>query len=288
MHPYISRNIKNVITIPQIVQYFNFELNAEYTDIPESHNFWEFMYVESGDVIVKCEERLVELKANDILFHKPNEMHVIHIINNSAAKLHFVSFCSSSKAMSLFNDLKLNLPYDLEKELFIIFDEAVATFEPITEKEANFLQPLDNAPLGGQQLYKMYLEGFLIKLARYIEQERGTIAYNSKKDFEKIVFQKIMNKLSENVYANYSVMQLCKELSYSRTYLSTLFKKYSGSSIMYHYNRLKIQEAKRLIKERSHSLSEIASMLGFNNQYYFSRTFKKYEGVAPSEYKTKF
>ena len=287
MFHYISRNIKNVITISQVVQYFKSELTPDFVDQPESHEFWEFVYVESGDVIIKCDDRLVELKSNDILFHKPNEMHVIHIINNSHVILRFVSFCSNSKAMSVFNDLKLSLPYDLKKDLFDIFDEVAASFKFKIEKNSIFLEPLNTAPLGGQQLYKIYLEAFLIKLARYLERKNGAVTYNSKNELEEIVYQKIMSKLLENIYSNYSVTQLCEELSYSRTYLSTLFKKHSKESIMHHYNSIKIEEAKRLIKGGEYSLAAIASMLKFNNQYYFSRIFKKYEGISPSEYKMK-
>lgn len=285
MNPYISRSIKNIITVSKIVHYFYFEFTSDYVDNAESHDFWELVYVESGEVIINCDDKREKLKQNDILFHKPNQEHSIQFVNNGAAKMHFISFYSASKVMSLFEDLKISLPYELKNQLFGIFEEANITFERKVKNQQHFLQPLKNAPLGGQQLYRIYLEAFLIKLARYIEQQKGAVTYNSKTEYEKIVYDKIKQKLDSKLYYDYSVSQLCSELNYSRTYLSTLFKKYSGMSIMQYYNMAKIREAKKLIKSQKYSLSQISDMLKFNNQYYFSRSFKRYEGVAPSEYK---
>ena len=56
---------------------------------------------------------------------------------------------------------------------------------------------------------------------------------------------------------------------------------------MNYYNSLKIKEAKKLIRDKGYSVSETARMLDFNNPYYFSKVFKQYEGISPSEYKTK-
>ena len=54
---------------------------------------------------------------------------------------------------------------------------------------------------------------------------------------------------------------------------------------MNYYNLMKIKEAKKLLSKNS--VSEVSRLLSFNNPYYFSRVFKKYEGISPSEYKAK-
>ena len=54
---------------------------------------------------------------------------------------------------------------------------------------------------------------------------------------------------------------------------------------MNYYNSLKIKEAKKLLK--ANSVSDTAKALSFNNPYYFSKVFKKYEEISPSEYKSR-
>ena len=82
-----------------------------------------------------------------------------------------------------------------------------------------------------------------------------------------------------------SIDEICQALNYSRTYISTLFKRHRKTTIISYYNMLKIKEAKKLLRQKKHSVFEVSEMLGFENQYYFSRVFKKYEGHAPSEYR---
>ncbi|MCI9149043.1 MAG: response regulator [Lachnospiraceae bacterium] len=68
-------------------------------------------------------------------------------------------------------------------------------------------------------------------------------------------------------------------------YFSSSFKKYTGSSFIHYTMDLRVRRAKELLKEGK-KVSEIARLLGFHDTRYFTRTFKKYAGVTPSEYKT--
>ena len=47
---------------------------------------------------------------------------------------------------------------------------------------------------------------------------------------------------------------------------------------------IKLQKSKELIRENQYTISEIADMLGFSSIHYFSRLFKKYFDLSPSEY----
>ena len=55
-------------------------------------------------------------------------------------------------------------------------------------------------------------------------------------------------------------------------------------SVMEYFKRLKIKEAKVLIRENNHNFTQIASILGYNSIHYFSRTFKNVTGMTLSEY----
>lgn len=285
MNPYVSKSIKDSVKVKKIIHYLCFELTPDYVDTEESHDFWEFVYMESGKATFKSDGKIIKLCDNDILFHKPDCTHIIKSIDTDLAKMYFVSFESKSEQMEMFNELKMTLPYRLKKELFLLFEEASRTFTRVVENKKDFLQMSENAPLGGDQLYKMYLEGFLIKLLRTIgDKSQGNIK-QAKSEFEYILYKKMTGKLNSNIFGNYTVSDLCKELNYGKTYLSEIFKKFSDTSIMNYYNMQKIEQAKKLIDEDKYTLSQISDILKYNNQYYFSRVFKKYEGVSPSEYK---
>ena len=70
----------------------------------------------------------------------------------------------------------------------------------------------------------------------------------------------------------------------SPNYLSQLFKKHTEIGFNEYVAQKKIEEAKRLLKQGNLKIYEIADQLGFENAFYFSRVFKKIEGLSPSEF----
>lgn len=70
-------------------------------------------------------------------------------------------------------------------------------------------------------------------------------------------------------------------------YLNRIFKKRFGRTIMQYVNYYRIEDAKKMLRSGLLSVKQIAADLGFVNEFYFSRVFKKYEGVSPSEFITR-
>lgn len=75
-----------------------------------------------------------------------------------------------------------------------------------------------------------------------------------------------------------------KEIGVSGAYLSTLFKREVGQNLIEFINIRKMQMAKDLL-EQGKLVYEVSDLLGFENVTYFSKVFKKYEGVAPDSYR---
>ena len=68
-------------------------------------------------------------------------------------------------------------------------------------------------------------------------------------------------------------------------YLNRIFKKRTGSTIFAYLNQIRLDQAKQLLITTPLSLSEIASMTGFSDVYYFSHFFKKQVGIPPALYR---
>jgi len=68
-------------------------------------------------------------------------------------------------------------------------------------------------------------------------------------------------------------------------YLCNIFKKYSGITINLYLQQLRVQRAKYLLRETDKTVQDIAFELSFENPLYFSKTFKKLEGVSPTHYR---
>ncbi|MBQ7369708.1 MAG: helix-turn-helix transcriptional regulator, partial [Clostridia bacterium] len=90
--------------------------------------------------------------------------------------------------------------------------------------------------------------------------------------------------LNDHLYSTITLEELCEKLHYGKTYLCTFFKKKTGMSIYQTYLKLKVDEAKKLIR-RNVPFSTITNQLYFDSVSHFNYIFKKYTGMTPGEYK---
>ncbi len=85
-----------------------------------------------------------------------------------------------------------------------------------------------------------------------------------------------------------SIEQLADELSVSQRYLGDTLKKETGRTTSEHLQLYLFNEARNILLEPGKSIAEVAYELGFEYPQYFSRFFKKKEGLSPSEYREKY
>ena len=74
---YIKTKFNNIINITEIVTIHYYELDDVFNFVGEQHNFWELVYVDSGEVEITRDNEKVILRQGDIIFHKPNEFHSV-------------------------------------------------------------------------------------------------------------------------------------------------------------------------------------------------------------------
>jgi len=84
-----------------------------------------------------------------------------------------------------------------------------------------------------------------------------------------------------------SLKSVCKYVSMSSSYFSTLFKQYSGRSFVEFVTNERIEKAKELLNLTSMKSYEIAYAVGYSDPHYFSGAFKKHTGDTPTEFRTK-
>ena len=90
---YIKTTLKREIAIDSIITIHYFEYMKDFVFHGESHDFWEFLYVDQGSVIVQAGENHFRMEAGDIIFHEPNEFHAIrcYVLYNKLSCHEFLS-----------------------------------------------------------------------------------------------------------------------------------------------------------------------------------------------------
>lgn len=84
---------------------------------------------------------------------------------------------------------------------------------------------------------------------------------------------------------NLTLDDIAEELNFSIFYLSKLFKKQTGMTFTEYLTKCRVEKAKEFLSEGKMSVKEVAFATGYHSQGYFSKIFRKYTGVSPSEYK---
>ena len=96
---------------------------------------------------------------------------------------------------------------------------------------------------------------------------------------------RVRDFISSNIDHKITLEELANEACLSPYHFARAFKAAVGISPHRYIIDLKLNFAKRMITNRSASFSQIALMTGFSNQAHFSRTFKQFTGLTPSEYR---
>ena len=89
--------------------------------------------------------------------------------------------------------------------------------------------------------------------------------------------------IDENYRKDISLEDVSQKVDISSYYFSKIFKEETGENFIEYLTKLRMEEAKRLLEDTDMSIKEVCSDVGYSDPNYFSRNFKKYAGVTPTE-----
>ncbi len=99
-----------------------------------------------------------------------------------------------------------------------------------------------------------------------------------------IIVDKANKIIDERFNQELTLDDISKELFVSPQYFSRLYKQEMGTNFIEQLTLVRMQNAKKLIEHGEYSIKEVCYMSGYSDPNYFSRLFKKYEGVSPTTY----
>ncbi|MBQ2715030.1 MAG: helix-turn-helix transcriptional regulator [Clostridia bacterium] len=281
---YIKTTLKNVVTVKKIVTVHDYEFDKNFSFEGESHDFWEMVYVDKGKIMVNCDIGEVQVSSGEVIFFKPNEFHSSRSLDSAPNVLNLSFECKSS-AMKSLEGFHEKLNNNLIFFLVSFLKECENAYELPKNVPLTKLVRKKGAKLGSEQLLRTYLEQFLILLMRSMSEKQQFMMFPSKESMQHHLVQDVKKYVVENERKVIRNEDVCKYLGYSKTYVSKIFHEQTGKTLAHYVNEYKIHKAKELLREGVMNVSEVSEYLAFDNPQYFSRVFKKYCGIKPTQFK---
>ena len=288
---YKSVVLEDSVTINRIISVHYFQYMSDFSFPGESHDFWELVCVDRGEIDALAGDRRLTLKKGNILFHKPNEFHNVLTNGKVSPSLVVIGFECHSPAIKSFEDQLMSVQ-DTEKELLAqIIVEARNTFsgrldDPYQEELIFNSEPLT---FGSAQLISHYLEQLMIHLYRRyfssplpVRSSRFLAEASSGND----TYNRIVRYMEEHLGERMTIDRICRDNLGGRSQLQKLFRDTKGCGVIEFFSMMKIDTAKQMIRDNQLNFTQIADRLGYNSIHYFSRQFKQITTMTPSEYAT--
>lgn len=278
--------IKLEIVLDYIVTVHYFEYPSDFKFLGEEHDFWEFLYVDKGEVEVTGGEAVHSLSKGDIIFHKPMEFHCLRAKGVNAPNLLVAAFVCRSPAMEFFEDRLLRVG-DAERDLLaqVIREARSAYSSPLNDPYLEKLTLREDVPFGAEQMIKLSVEQLLIQMIRRgsaAKNVRTTSSIRETADSE--LLRRVIAYLETHIQDQVTLDDVCRDNLIGRSSLQKAFRAKTGGGVMEYFSRLKIETAKQYIRDGQRNFTEIAHDLGFSTIHYFSRRFKVVTGMTPTEY----
>ena len=99
------------------------------------------------------------------------------------------------------------------------------------------------------------------------------------------IINKVKQYVNDNLAENLSLNTISEKVYITPQYLSTLFKKKTGSNLSAYIISVRIDKAKHLLNDTSYSIAEIGRCIGYETSHYFIKKFKESEGMTPKQYR---
>lgn len=137
------------------------------------------------------------------------------------------------------------------------------------------------------------LEDLLSRLKIKIAGERSSHKSLTPLSNRQYTAEEIVKSVSEYIKTNYardiSLEDVARQFNVNAPHLSKIFLKYAGESPSKYIMSLRMNEAKHLLSlKKELSVKEIGEIVGYPDPFYFSRIFKQFTGMTPTEYKSRF
>lgn len=237
---------------------------------PRGRLDYQLLYVASGKTIFYFNGEPKEVTAGHMILFQPRQEQHYEYFAKDTPQVYWVHFTGGNvKNILRHFDIPLDTP------IFYCGTSAV-----YTHLFKEMIQELQNCPIGYQELLEMYLRQLFLQIQRCRLERKPIVSSQIHEEIEQArrYFQDHYNE-------PISIEEYAAKHGMSVSWFLKNFRQVTGRSPMQYILSLRINNAATLLETTDFNVTEISTIVGYDNPLYFSRLFKKQKGISPSDYR---
>ena len=238
---------------------------------PGIKDHYKLHYVHSGRGILKVEDTIYHLSKGEGFLICPNVLVSYTAISEDPWNYSWVAF-NGVNAEAYLNRANLSV----NKPIFRCIEE---------DRINNCFQDIFDSIKYEKSMDIKSLSSFYDLLSILIEETNLITTDNSSTKHQETYIKQAIEFIDTNYSRKVSIEEIASYVGINRKYLSQLFSDILNISPQNYLINFRLQKACDLLTSTSLSINEISNSIGYNDQFLFSKIFKKYKGVSPKGYR---
>lgn len=261
-------------------------------DLPRRRLYdYELLYVYHGEAATTMHGQRYKIEAGQLIFLPSGVYHQNEVVSSPNARFLGIHF-------DFFDELDIQTEADM-----VVNEAAVLPHKFIYEPYVEGLAPLSDHPVYTPPLvcvqlmeqlvheftmrptgYELVCKGLMLHiLAHLLRLPSSRSAGQSSLHGGRIA--ELMEEIEASPAANWTNTTIAAKLNLSIDHTAKLFKQIAGMPPSEYVQSIRHREARRLLRESELSIENVGSIVGYSDIHYFSRIFRRHEGISPREYR---
>ena len=237
---------------------------------PRGRIDYQLLYVASGKTVFYFNGEPKEVAAGHMVLFQPKQEQHYEYFAVDRPEVYWVHFTGSD----VINILK---HYDIPLDRHVIYSGSSATYAYLFKE---MIHELQTCRTGFEELLEMYLRQIFLLVQRSWEERKPTVSSYLQEEID--YARKYFN---EHYNEDISIEEYAQSRGMSVSWFLRNFKQMTMKSPMQYILTIRINNAVSLLETTDYNVTEISTIIGYDNPLYFSRIFKKQKGVSPSDYR---
>ena len=237
---------------------------------PRGRLDYQLLYVASGKAVFYFNGEPKEVAAGHMVLFQPKQEQHYEYFAVDRPEVYWVHFTGS--------DVKNILRhYDIPLDRYVIYSGSSATYAYLFKE---MIHELQTCRTGYEELLEMYLRQIFLLIQRSWEERKPNVSSYLQEEID--YARKYFN---EHYNEDISIEEYAQSRGMSVSWFLRNFKQMTMKSPMQYILTIRINNAVSLLETTDYNVTEISTIVGYENPLYFSRIFKKQKGVSPSDYR---